>query len=106
MEDLSNQLLGGHLTDVPQLLQAGRDNLACPYFASRISLPLCEIVLLPYQVGLDIAVMRLKAIRGGSRKRRPKQAPKPKPKPKRPEAVVLSFGFFHLFPNRRLFAGS
>ncbi|GMR42008.1 hypothetical protein PMAYCL1PPCAC_12203, partial [Pristionchus mayeri] len=50
IEALTNEILSCRLTTASEVVKEGKDSLACPYFASRRSIPLAELVLLPYQV--------------------------------------------------------
>lgn len=54
IEDLSDEILIRNTPISSSLLadltKKGKDLKACPYFASRNALPLCELVLLPYNV--------------------------------------------------------
>lgn len=47
---LSNRILNCELPTMACVLEGGEELQACSYFASRESLSLCQIVLLPYQV--------------------------------------------------------
>ncbi|KAK6029204.1 DEAD2 domain protein, partial [Ostertagia ostertagi] len=37
-----------------QVVDRGKELLGCPYFSTRLSLPLCQLVLLPYQVHFSL----------------------------------------------------
>ncbi|GMS89069.1 hypothetical protein PENTCL1PPCAC_11244, partial [Pristionchus entomophagus] len=50
IESLTNEILACRLSTANEVVKEGKDTLACPYFASRRSIPLAELVLLPYQV--------------------------------------------------------
>ncbi|KAL6728814.1 hypothetical protein Aduo_010549 [Ancylostoma duodenale] len=52
IEELSNEVLAGAITKPNQVVERGKQLVACPYFATRLSVPLCQLVLLPYQVVL------------------------------------------------------
>ncbi|EYC25891.1 hypothetical protein Y032_0011g1444 [Ancylostoma ceylanicum] len=52
IEELSNEVLAGAIPRPNQVVERGKQLVACPYFATRLSLPLCQLVLLPYQVVL------------------------------------------------------
>uniref|UniRef100_A0A914RME5 Helicase ATP-binding domain-containing protein n=1 Tax=Parascaris equorum TaxID=6256 RepID=A0A914RME5_PAREQ len=49
IEDLTDQILSLKLPTVSKVVQSGKALFACPYFASRNSLAMCQVVLLPYQ---------------------------------------------------------
>uniref|UniRef100_A0A915BZN0 Helicase ATP-binding domain-containing protein n=2 Tax=Parascaris univalens TaxID=6257 RepID=A0A915BZN0_PARUN len=55
IEDLTDQILSLKLPTVSKVVQSGKALFACPYFASRNSLAMCQVVLLPYQVLLHKA---------------------------------------------------
>ncbi|GMT18713.1 hypothetical protein PFISCL1PPCAC_10010, partial [Pristionchus fissidentatus] len=50
IESLTNEILACRLNNTAEVVKEGKETLACPYFASRRSIPLAELVLLPYQV--------------------------------------------------------
>ncbi|CAJ0600257.1 unnamed protein product [Cylicocyclus nassatus] len=50
IEELSNEILARATIRPNEVLDRGKQLVACPYFATRLSLPLCQLVLLPYQV--------------------------------------------------------
>ncbi|KAF8359408.1 chl-1, partial [Pristionchus pacificus] len=50
IEALTNEIISCRLTNASEVVKEGKESLACPYFASRRSIPLAELVLLPYQV--------------------------------------------------------
>ncbi|KAE9420189.1 hypothetical protein Angca_005650, partial [Angiostrongylus cantonensis] len=49
IEELSNEILATTLLRPNEVVERGKQLMACPYFSTRISLPLCQLVLLPYQ---------------------------------------------------------
>ncbi|CAI4230534.1 unnamed protein product [Auanema sp. JU1783] len=55
IEELADGILAGELNKTSKVTSRGKQACACPYFASRKSIPLCELVLLPYQVVLHAA---------------------------------------------------
>ncbi|VDM40911.1 unnamed protein product [Toxocara canis] len=55
IEELTDQILALKVPTVSKVVQSGKALLACPYFASRKSLAICQLVLLPYQVLLHKA---------------------------------------------------
>ncbi|KAJ1349516.1 hypothetical protein KIN20_005098 [Parelaphostrongylus tenuis] len=50
IEELSNEILANTLSRPNEVVERGKQLMACPYFSTRLSLPLCQLVLLPYQV--------------------------------------------------------
>ncbi|XP_065186759.1 ATP-dependent DNA helicase DDX11-like isoform X1 [Sycon ciliatum] len=48
ISQLKEQILAD-VEDVESVIASGRDLTACPYYASRYSIPLAELVVLPYQ---------------------------------------------------------
>ncbi|XP_061180110.1 ATP-dependent DNA helicase DDX11-like isoform X1 [Saccostrea echinata] len=62
MEDLGNRILT-EITDVEQIVKAGRQMKACPYYTSRLSIPLAEVVVLPYNIILHKSTREASGIR-------------------------------------------
>ncbi|KAK5980252.1 ATP-dependent DNA helicase chl-1 [Trichostrongylus colubriformis] len=52
IEELSNEMLAGTLRRTNEVVDRAKELVACPYFSTRLSLPLSQLVLLPYQVVL------------------------------------------------------
>ncbi|CAJ0576404.1 unnamed protein product, partial [Mesorhabditis spiculigera] len=52
IEDTANGILAGQDIRSVQVFEKGQKVGGCPYFASKAAIPLCEIVLVPYQVVL------------------------------------------------------
>ncbi|KAK6739707.1 hypothetical protein RB195_008292 [Necator americanus] len=52
IEELSNEILARVTSNPKEVFDRGKQLSACPYFSTRLSLPLCQLVLLPYQVVL------------------------------------------------------
>ncbi|WKY00801.1 hypothetical protein Q1695_015100 [Nippostrongylus brasiliensis] len=50
IEELSDEILASSLSSTNEVVDRGKQLTACPYFSTRLSLPLCQLVLLPYQV--------------------------------------------------------
>ncbi|CAD6196630.1 unnamed protein product [Caenorhabditis auriculariae] len=50
IEEVVNGILSCSTTATPQVLTKGKSVGGCPYYASRRAIPLCQMVLLPYQV--------------------------------------------------------
>nr|CDJ97591.1 DEAD2 domain containing protein [Haemonchus contortus] len=50
IEELSNEILASAVCRTNEVVDRGNELVACPYFSTRLSLPLCQLVLLPYQV--------------------------------------------------------
>ncbi|XP_028287261.1 ATP-dependent DNA helicase DDX11 [Parambassis ranga] len=48
----------GSVHDIEQLLKLGRETHSCPYYATRISIPPAQLVVLPYQMVLHEATRR------------------------------------------------
>ncbi|KJH53111.1 DNA repair helicase [Dictyocaulus viviparus] len=63
IEELSNEIIAGVLSRPKEIVQRGKEFLACPYFSTRLSLPLCQLVLLPYQVLLHASTRAAWGIR-------------------------------------------
>uniref|UniRef100_A0A0N5AH69 Helicase ATP-binding domain-containing protein n=1 Tax=Syphacia muris TaxID=451379 RepID=A0A0N5AH69_9BILA len=50
IEDLGNEILAARTSSIFKVISFGKNMCACPYFASKQAVPLCQLVLLPYQV--------------------------------------------------------
>ncbi|CAB3403194.1 unnamed protein product [Caenorhabditis bovis] len=50
IEEIVNGILANNLNNTFKVIKHGKNYTGCPYFATRKSIPLCELVLLPYQV--------------------------------------------------------
>lgn len=50
IEDLADQILTVSVSTPEELTKAGKSLKACPYFASRGAMHICELVLVPYNV--------------------------------------------------------
>uniref|UniRef100_A0A665VJE8 ATP-dependent DNA helicase DDX11 n=1 Tax=Echeneis naucrates TaxID=173247 RepID=A0A665VJE8_ECHNA len=57
MQQMRDEVLGA-VHDIEQLLKLGKEIHSCPYYATRISIPPAQLVVLPYQMVLHEATRR------------------------------------------------
>lgn len=50
-------MLAAQASTSTDLVDTGRTLCGCPYFASRKAVPLCQLVLLPYQVRTNTTLL-------------------------------------------------
>lgn len=50
IEDLADHILSLKAMTLGSVIESGRRLMGCPYFSSRSALPICELVLVPYQI--------------------------------------------------------
>ncbi|XP_054631210.1 ATP-dependent DNA helicase DDX11 isoform X1 [Dunckerocampus dactyliophorus] len=61
LQQMRDEVLGT-VHDIEQLLKLGRESHSCPYYASRLSVPAAQLVVLPYQMVLHEATRRAAGI--------------------------------------------
>ncbi|CAL8263560.1 unnamed protein product [Merluccius merluccius] len=61
LQTLRDEVLGA-VSDIEQLVTLGRKTHACPYYATRLTIPPSQLVVLPYQMVLHAATRRASGI--------------------------------------------
>ncbi|CAL8358727.1 unnamed protein product [Lota lota] len=61
LQTLRDEVLGA-ISDIEQLVTLGRKTHACPYYATRLTIPPSQLVVLPYQMVLHAATRRASGI--------------------------------------------